>query len=142
MTSDVVLHLINGVHRAILAVTRGRLGWEVGGMPVLKLTTQGRRSGRRRTTLLSSPLQRDDAVLLVASRGGDDRHPAWFLNLVEDPDVEVTTHDGTRPMRARVVTSDERGELWPLVTKDHPNYAGYQRKTEREIPLVWLVPRR
>src|SRR5688572_10251970 len=142
MTSDAVLHLINGVHRAILAVTRGRLGWRIGKMPVLKLTTQGRRSGRRRTTLLSSPLQRDDAVLLVASRGGDDRHPAWFLNLVEDPDVEVTTHDGTLPMRARVVTSDERGELWPLVTKDHPNYAGYQRKTEREIPLVWLVPRR
>jgi deazaflavin-dependent oxidoreductase (nitroreductase family) len=142
MTSDAVLHLINGVHRAILAVTRGRLGWKVGKMPVLQLTTTGRRSGRRRTTLLSSPLQRDDAVLLVASRGGDDRHPAWFLNLLEDPDVEVTTQDGTRPMRARVVTSDERGELWPLVIKDHPNYAGYQRKTEREIPLVWLVPRR
>ena len=142
MTSDAVLHLINGVHRAILAVTRGRLGWRVGKMPVLELTTTGRRSGRRRTTLLSSPLQRDDAVLLVASRGGDDRHPAWFLNLLEDPDVEVTTQDGTRPMRARVVTSDERSELWPLVTTDHPNYAGYQRKTEREIPLVWLEPRR
>jgi deazaflavin-dependent oxidoreductase (nitroreductase family) len=142
MTSDAVLHLINGVHRVILAVTRGRLGWQVGTMPVLELATTGRRSGRRRTTLLSSPLQRDDAVLLVASRGGDDRHPAWFLNLLEDPDVEVTTQDGTRPMRARVVTSDERGELWPLVTKDHPNYAGYQRKTERVIPLVWLVPRR
>ena len=140
MPSDAFLHAMNAAHRALLAVTRGRLGWRVARMPILELTTRGRRSGRRRATMLSSPLQRGDAILVVASRGGDDRHPAWYLNLIDDPDVEVTTQAGTRRMRARVVTPEERSELWPQVTKDHPNYAGYQRRTDREIPLIWLEP--
>ena len=140
MSSDAFQRALNATHRALLAVTRGRLGWRISNMPILDLKTTGRRSGKRRATMLSSPLQHGDAYVIVASRGGDDRHPAWYLNLLEEPDVEVTTQHGTQRMRARVVTSEERAELWPQVTKDHPNYAGYQRKTDREIPLIWLEP--
>jgi deazaflavin-dependent oxidoreductase (nitroreductase family) len=140
MSSDAFQRALNATHRALLAVTRGRLGWRISNMPILDLKTTGRRTGKRRATMLSSPLERGHAYLIVASRGGDDRHPAWYLNLLEEPDVEVTTQHGTQRMRARVVTSEERAELWPQVTKDHPNYAGYQRKTDREIPLIWLEP--
>ena len=140
MSSDAFQRALNAAHRALLAVTRGRLGWRISNMPILDLKTTGRRSGKRRATMLSSPLQHGDAYVIVASRGGDDRHPAWYLNLLEEPDVEVTTQHGTQRMRARVVTSEERAELWPQVTEAHPNYAGYQRKTDREIPLIWLEP--
>jgi deazaflavin-dependent oxidoreductase (nitroreductase family) len=78
---------------------------------------------------------------VVASRGGDDTHPAWFLNLSDNPDVEVRVRGKAKePMRARVATAEERARLWPLVTQDHKNYAGYQKRTEREIPLVLLEP--
>ncbi|WP_294180131.1 nitroreductase/quinone reductase family protein [uncultured Schumannella sp.] len=142
MPSDRFLHLMNRAHRILLAVSRGRLGWRASGMPMLELTTTGRKSGQKRSTMLSSPLQRGGAILVVASRGGDDRHPAWYLNLVANPEVEVVFM-GAEPqtMHARVATPAERAELWPLVTKDHRNYADYQSNTRREIPLVWLEPR-
>ena len=133
---------MNRMHRLLLAVTGGRLGWRASGMPMLELTTIGRSSGQRRSTMLSSPLQRDGAILVVASRGGDDRHPAWYLNLVANPEVEVVFRGGEpQTMHARVATPAERTELWPIVTRDHRNYADYQSRTRREIPLVWLEPR-
>ena len=142
MPADSSLHLMNRMHRLLLAVTGGRLGWRASGMPMLELTTIGRSSGQRRATMLSSPLQRGGAILVVASRGGDDRHPAWYLNLVANPEVEVVFTGGEpQTMHARVATPAERAELWPIVTRDHRNYAGYQSRTRREIPLVWLEPR-
>jgi deazaflavin-dependent oxidoreductase (nitroreductase family) len=79
--------------------------------------------------------------VVVASRGGDDHHPAWFLNLRNDPNVEVALGgELRRPMVARVASADERARLWPLLTADHKNYAGYQTRTDREIPLVLLEP--
>jgi deazaflavin-dependent oxidoreductase (nitroreductase family) len=141
MPADRAPHLLNDVHRRILKLTRGRIGWHAYGMPMLELTTIGRKSGEDRTTMLSSPLQRGETIVIVASRGGSDGHPAWYLNLVEEPRVRVNFRGrGVRDMRARVADSAERAELWPLVTKDHANYAGYQRKTDREIPLVLLEP--
>jgi deazaflavin-dependent oxidoreductase (nitroreductase family) len=91
--------------------------------------------------LLTSPVQEGDTYVVVASRGGDDQHPAWFLNLRDNPAVQVST-DGkpARPMRARVADAATRARLWPLVIADHKNYAGYQTKTSREIPLVLLEP--
>jgi len=87
--------------------------------------------------MLSSPLQRGETIVIVASRGGDDAHPAWYLNLVDEPRVEVDFQGrGVRPMRAHVADDAERAELWPIVTKDHRNYAAYKRKTDRESPLV------
>jgi deazaflavin-dependent oxidoreductase (nitroreductase family) len=141
MAADRSPHLLNDVHRRILKLTRGRVGWHAYGMPMLELTTVGRKSGEKRTTMLSSPMQRGETIVVVASRGGSDLYPAWYLNLVEDPRVEVNFRGrGTRPMRAHVADAAERAELWPIVTKDHANYAAYQRKTDREIPLVLLEP--
>ena len=111
-------------------------------MPVLELTTIGRKSGRQRSVMLTSPIQEDDFIVVVASRGGDDVHPAWFLNVQADPDVEVSMKDAPKQlMTARVASADERARLWPQITADHENYAGYQKKTDREIPLVLLTPR-
>jgi deazaflavin-dependent oxidoreductase (nitroreductase family) len=142
MPSDAILKTMNAVHRGLLKVSGGRLGWSFSGMPVLELTTIGRKTGQPRTVMLTSPVRDGAAIVLVASRGGDDTHPAWFLNLRDNPDVEVAM-DGepARRMHARVASAEERARLWPLVVADHANYAGYQRKTTREIPLVLLEPK-
>ena len=141
MPSDFGLKMMNAVHRGALKLSGGRLGWEAAGMPVLELTTTGRKSGQRRSVMLTSPFQEGSTIVVVASRGGDDQHPAWFLNLRDDPDVEVSMKgEPKRRMVARVANPEERARLWPLVTADHKNYAGYQTKTDREIPLVLLDP--
>jgi len=132
---------MNAAHRAVLAVTRGRIGYAAGDMPVLALTTTGRRSGEPRTVLLTAPIAEDDRYVVVASRGGDDHHPAWFLNLRDQPAVRVAVQGGpTRPMHAEIVGPDERPELWQRIAGRYRNYAGYQKRTEREIPLVRLTP--
>ena len=96
--SDLVLKVMNGAHRLVLAASRGRLGWSAGGMPVVELTTIGRRSGQARTILLTSPYQEGSTLVVVASRGGDDRDPAWFLNLRDQPQVTVSV-GGSHPRR-------------------------------------------
>lgn len=141
MPTDAVLKAMNTLHRGLLKLSGGRVGWTASSMPVLELTTTGRKSGQPRSVMLTSPLQEGAAIVVVASRGGDDHHPAWFLNLRGNPDVEVAFKgEPKRPMRARVANSEERARMWPLVTADHKNYAGYQTKTQREIPLVLLEP--
>jgi deazaflavin-dependent oxidoreductase (nitroreductase family) len=132
---------MNLVHRVLLLLSGGRLGWSVMDMPVLELTTTGRKSGQSRSVMLTSPLKDGEALVVVASRGGDDKAPAWFLNLTDDPDVEVKLQGKPKqPMNARIATPAERKRLWPLVVADHKNYADYQRSTTREIPLVLLTP--
>lgn len=141
MSSDIGFKAMNAIHRILLKVSGGRAGWSAMGMPVLELTTTGRKSGQPRQVMLTSPWQEGSVLVVVASRGGDDKAPAWFLNLQENPDVEVSLQGAaTQPMRARVASPAERERLWPLVTADHSNYAGYQTKTTREIPLVLLEP--
>jgi deazaflavin-dependent oxidoreductase (nitroreductase family) len=141
MPSDFVLKTMNTVHRGMLKITGGRFGYNLSRMPVLELTTIGRKSGQPRSIMLTSPLQEGSTIVVVASRGGDDHHPAWFLNLRENPDVEVAWKgEAKKKMRAHVANAEERARLWPLVTADHTNYAGYQKKTDREIPLVLLEP--
>ena len=140
MPSDVALKAMNRVHRVLLGASGGRLGWRFSGMPVIELTTTGRKSGQPRTTMLTSPYQ-EDSTFVVASRGGDDTNPAWFLNLRDNPRVMVKM--GPKPaesMIAEIADADERARIWPIITNKHRNYAGYQRKTDREIPLVLLRP--
>ncbi len=142
MPADFVLKAMNTAHRALLKVTGGRVGYDAMGMPVLELTTTGRRSGEPRSVMLTAPLHEDGHPVIVASRGGDDTHPAWFLNLRDEPRVEVSVRGGPRtPMTARIVTPQERARMWPQIAEKYSNYAGYQRRTEREIPLVVLEPR-
>jgi deazaflavin-dependent oxidoreductase (nitroreductase family) len=142
MPTNFALKAMNAVHRGMLTITGGRLGWAIGDMPVLELTTTGRISGKPRPVMLSSPWQEGSTLVVVASRGGDDTHPAWFVNLRDNPDVEVSLQGAAkRPYTARVATPQERARLWPLLIAGHQNYAGYQRRTTREIPLVLLEPR-
>jgi deazaflavin-dependent oxidoreductase (nitroreductase family) len=141
MPSDLALKFMNGAHRALLTLSFGKLGWSFAGMPALELTTIGRKSGRPRAVMLTSPLREHSAIVVVASRGGDDQPPAWLLNLQADPCVEVSLQGAPKqPMRARVATPDERARMWPQIAGRYSNYAGYQTRTEREIALVLLEP--
>src|SRR5438477_9292851 len=131
MPTDLALKTMNTVHRGMLKLSGGRFGWELMKMPVVELTTTGRKSGQPRTVMLTSPYQEGSAVIVVASRGGDDTHPAWFLNLRDNPKVEVSLRGGPKqPMQARIASTEERARIWPELTAEHKNYAGYQRKTE------------
>lgn len=141
MPTDHSLKAMNAIHRVLLRLSGGRLGWTAMDMPVLELTTTGRKSGQPRQVMLTSPVQQGAALVVVASRGGDDQPPAWFLNLKDNPEVQVRLQGQPRaPMRARIAGATERARLWPLVIADHQNYAGYQARTSREIPLVLLEP--
>jgi deazaflavin-dependent oxidoreductase (nitroreductase family) len=135
------MRTLSGIHRAVVKVSGGRLGGDLLGLPSIELTTVGRRSGRPRVSMLTVPVQVGPALVVVASAGGDDRHPSWYLNLVDDPHVRVAVSGGaSRPMVARVATPDERTQLWPQVTAALSNYAEYQERTSRVIPLVLLEP--
>ena len=140
VAKDVIAKAITTFHRFVFDISKGKVAGTTGGMPVVKLTTIGRKSGKPRTTMLTAPLEEDDKVVLVASYGGDDRDPMWFSNLVANPDVDVLIGGSQRKMHARVAEGDERTRLWEALTAEHANYAGYQRKTSRQIPVVVLEP--
>jgi deazaflavin-dependent oxidoreductase (nitroreductase family) len=139
--SDTALKLMNSTHRVLLAASRGRVGWSFSGMPVVELTTTGRKSGQPRKSMLTSPYQEGTNMVIVASRGGDDHHPAWYLNLVANPEVTVSVGGAPgQKMRAEVVEPAERDRIWAVIAGKYRNYAGYQKKTSRVIPLVMLHP--
>ena len=124
-------------HRAVYRLTRGRLLGRVAGMPVLLLTTTGRRSGRARTTPLTY-FEDGDVLVVVASNGGEDRPPAWWLNLRHRPEATITIWTRSNAVTAREATEEEHERLWPVITATHPGYAGYARRTARPIPVVVL----
>lgn len=138
---DEVFKCVTALHRFVFKASKGRVAARGYGMPVLVLTTTGRKSGHARQTMLTSPVQDGDRVVLVASFGGDDRNPTWYLNLKVNPEVEITMRGQHRKMVARVASDAEKAELWPRVVAAHKGYAGYQTKTDRDIPLVILEPR-
>jgi deazaflavin-dependent oxidoreductase (nitroreductase family) len=141
MPSDAMLKTMNTLHRVLLKVSFGKIGWKMGPMPVLELTTTGRKSGQRRTVMLTSPIQQGDDLIIVASKGGEDTHPAWFLNLRDDPAVQVSLGGKpAKPYTATVLPDAERDELYPKVEQAYKGYAGYQTKTDRKIPLIRLRP--
>ena len=140
MPSDLALKAMNAAHRVLLKASFGKVGWQAGAMPVLELTTTGRKSGQPRSVMLTSPLQEGDTVVVVASRGGDDIHPAWFLNLRDHPAASIRTGRRTLAVTAETATADERPRLWALATEMYPGYDAYQAKTTREIPVVILTP--
>jgi deazaflavin-dependent oxidoreductase (nitroreductase family) len=107
------------------------------GTTILLLTTKGRKSGQERTSAL---IYRDyeDKQLVVASKGGSDQPPAWFLNIEADPDVTVQIKDDKFTARARAATADEKPAMWEHMVQVWPDYANYQAKTDRDIPVVVL----
>jgi deazaflavin-dependent oxidoreductase (nitroreductase family) len=106
---------------------------------MLLLTTRGRESGTDHTVPLLY-LEDEGTIAVIASFGGRDRHPEWYLNLVADPIVTARTRDRTMRLTARTATPAERGTWWPAVVASYPDYAVYQARTEREIPIVLLEP--
>jgi deazaflavin-dependent oxidoreductase (nitroreductase family) len=138
---DLGFKAMNSTHRAVLLLSGGHVGGSILGRPMIELLTVGRKSGVVRSTMLLAPIVDGDRVVLVASKGGDDRDPDWYRNLVANPDVELTMAGEQRPMRARLATTEEQSELWPRVVKSYKPYASYQRRTTREIPLVICEPR-
>jgi F420H(2)-dependent quinone reductase len=122
-------------------VTGGRLGGRFrGGAPVMLLTTVGRKTGRRHTTPLLY-LRDGERVVTVASKGGMDHHPLWYRNLATNPDVDVQIGAAVTPMRARTASDDDKAQLWPKLVAMYPDYASYQARTTRNIPVVILTPR-
>jgi deazaflavin-dependent oxidoreductase (nitroreductase family) len=109
------------------------------GTSILLLTTTGSQSGEERTTPLIYG-RAGDAYLVVASKGGSDEPPAWYRNLEKDPDVEIQVKGDRMKARARDATPDEKPELWRTMTAEWPHYDAYQKKTDREIPVVVLEP--
>jgi deazaflavin-dependent oxidoreductase (nitroreductase family) len=130
-------HLFGQAHVRSYQETGGEVGHDWKGTQTLLLTTTGRRSGEPRTTPLIYGRHGEDFVI-VASRGGADDPPAWYVNLRDQPDVEVQVLADRFPARARTASPQERAELWPVMTGHWPAYDDYQRKTEREIPIVIL----
>ena len=114
----------------------------MGDMPVYKVTTTGRTSGKPRTVMLTSPIRDGDTVVFVASKGGDDRDPDWYRNMVANPEFTAETVDGGGPVAlvARTAAAKEKAELWPRIVAAYKGYGGYQRKTERDIPVVLAEP--
>jgi deazaflavin-dependent oxidoreductase (nitroreductase family) len=123
------------VHRYI--ETDGKDGHMFHGAPTLLLTTLGRRSGKPRRLAL---IYGEDGTryVVVASKGGDDEHPAWYLNLLDHPEVKVQVLGDRFHAKARTATPDEHAALWPRMVQIWPAYDDYQKKTERKIPLVIL----
>lgn len=137
---DLGLKVMNRTHRAVLALSGGRLLRRAFGMPVVELHTRGRKSGLDRRTMLTSPIVEGERFVLVASKGGDDRDPEWYKNLVAEPDVTIAVDGKTRRMRARTASVEEREALWPRVVGTYRGYASYQRRSPRTIPVVILEP--
>lgn len=126
-------------HTRAYVETDGDEGHDWNGVPCLVLTTRGRRSGRLRRNALIYGHERDHYVL-VASKGGADRHPLWYLNLVAEPDVTIRVGAAVLEATARTASADEKRDLWPLMTRIWPDYDAYQAKTARDIPVVVVEP--
>jgi deazaflavin-dependent oxidoreductase (nitroreductase family) len=133
------------VGRTLMAIARRvhRLtGSKVGGRPLLYLTTVGAKSGQPRTAVVMPFPEGDDAWLIVASRNGAAGHPAWLYNLAAHPDeVEIEFEQRKTAVTPQTLSGEERAAAWERITSERPNFAAYEQKTDREIPVVRLVAR-
>ena len=128
------------IDRRLLPLTRGKLSTGMG-QPVVLLHVRGAKSGIERIVPLLAT-KHGETVVLVASKAGATRHPAWYFNVRANPDVELTLDGRRQPMRARIAEGDERDRLWAMVCDNYSGYATYQRRAgARVIPVVALAPR-
>jgi F420H(2)-dependent quinone reductase len=131
----------SGVHAAVYRASGGRVGGEAGNLPVLLLTTTGRKTGKQRTAPLLFVRDGDD-VVVVASNGGMDWFPAWWLNLQEHPAAVIEIGRERRDVIASKAEPGRRARLWPEFTAPYRGYLKYEARTAREIPLAILRPHR
>jgi deazaflavin-dependent oxidoreductase (nitroreductase family) len=128
---------VTAMHRAMYDLSGGRFGGTMMGSPVARLTTTGRKSGQQRATMLFAYPDGDDYIV-VASNGGTATPPAWLLNLQADPAARLKVGRDEWAVEAHVMDAEEKAEWWPRVTAAYRGYESYQRKTDRDIPLVRL----
>src|SRR5260221_2308739 len=133
--ADIGFKTVTQVHRTIVHLTGGRVLGSAFGMPVVELHTVGRKSGLPRSTMLTAPVIDGDRIVLVASKGGDDRDPDWYRNLLAHPEIELTVGGQRRPMRARRASPEEKAELWPRVVAAYRGYGGGPPPTHPDSPL-------
>ncbi len=131
-----------GLHTRAYRATGGRIGQRIPGVPgsMCLLDHVGAKSGIKRTAPLLY-VRDGENVVLIASKGGYPKHPAWFHNLKANPETTVQVGSEKRPVRARVASDEERERLWPKAVETYSGYAGYQKRTDRKIPLVVLERR-
>lgn len=141
MKRSIWVELFWKIHVPIYRMTGGRVLGRLVGMPVLLLTTLGRRSGEPRTTALTY-VEVGDAFLVVGSFLGEPRHPAWVHNLRSRPEARIQIGSDTLSVHAREAEGDERSALWKTVIAANADYADYEHRTDRVIPLVLLEPGR
>ncbi len=134
-----MFRLIRDLSVFLYRLTGGKVGGRMQGLPVLLLRTTGRKSGKERTTPLGY-FTEDGNYVITASNAGQAKHPAWFLNLRANPHVTIEVQDRQIEARAEIASPEKRGALWSQLISLSPAYAGYARKTTREIPLVILHP--
>jgi deazaflavin-dependent oxidoreductase (nitroreductase family) len=139
--TDLGFKLVSTTHRKLLRLSGGRILGSAFGMPVVELHTIGRRTGQPRVTVLTAPIHDATRVVLVASKGGDDRHPQWYRNLTVQPEVEILIEGTLRTLRARTASATEKAELWPQILRAYKGYGGYQARAGRDIPVVICEPR-
>jgi deazaflavin-dependent oxidoreductase (nitroreductase family) len=139
MTKDLQFRLLGGLHRSVYRLTGGKVGARIVNLPVLLLTTTGRKSGRPRTQPLAYT-RKGHGYVVIASKGGAARHPLWYLNLRANPQVEVTVGRETHKVRAREAEGEERERLWRQMADVYPGYDRYAKRTRRRIPVVVLEP--
>jgi deazaflavin-dependent oxidoreductase (nitroreductase family) len=135
---DVVERAYRAVHVAVYRGSGGWLGTRLRG-PVILLTTVGRKSGQQRTTPLIA-MRDGERLVVVASNGGRDVHPNWWLNLQRNSEAGVRLGRERLSVRASEATGEERARLWALLVKQNKGWAGYQERTKRVIPVVVLTP--
>jgi F420H(2)-dependent quinone reductase len=126
-------------HELAYKASGGRLGGRAYGAPVVLVDSVGRKSGKRRTHPLICDEQ-GESIVVVASKGGVDRHPAWYLNLMAHPETEINWRGERRRVRAREAEGEERERLWRRMVEVYRPYAHYQSRTERRIPVIVLEP--
>ncbi|HSK06441.1 MAG TPA: nitroreductase family deazaflavin-dependent oxidoreductase [Acidimicrobiia bacterium] len=130
---------LSTLHRVLYRITGGMVGRRLVDNDMLLLTTRGRDTGREHTVPLLY-LRDGDSLVVIASYGGRDRHPEWYLNLLAEPAVTAQIGRKRRSLQARTATRDERERWWPRVVAAYSDYAVYQGRTDREIPVVMLEP--
>jgi deazaflavin-dependent oxidoreductase (nitroreductase family) len=135
--ADLKFRILGGVHRRVYRLTGGKVGGQIGKLPVLLLTTIGRKSGEPRTQPLAYT-RAGDGYAVIASKGGAAQHPLWYLNLRANALAEVTVGRETRKVRARDAQGEERERLWRALADLYPGYDRYAQKTSRQIPVVVL----
>jgi deazaflavin-dependent oxidoreductase (nitroreductase family) len=138
--ANLALKLGSSVHAGVYRATGGKLFGRMGQSPILLLNTVGRKSGKKRATPLLYAVDGEDFVI-IASKGGAPTHPAWYLNLMANPDATVEVEDRKVRVRAEEVDGEEKARLWQKMAELYPTYDDYQKKTKRQIPLLVLRPR-